>query len=120
MTAFIPWSVVGCLDFSYSGFSDSLLLLLSHLSCPVTGRRARPSPLWLYRVSGSSPVRSPARQLEPDLCQSPPRYTRTGPSWEEVHCRTLPCMSQRPSLFGGYVPTRVGRSKHGPLFAFPN
>ena len=26
------------------------------------------------------PVRSAARQLEPDLCQSPPRYSRTEPS----------------------------------------
>ena len=40
---------------------------LDHLSGPVTGTRARRNPMWLYRVVGSSPVRSPARQFEPDL-----------------------------------------------------
>jgi hypothetical protein len=65
-------------------------------------------------------MRYAAWQKKPLRLQLPPRYTRLEAStWSAHHCHTLPCMSHNPSLFGGYAPTLVGRSRSFPFGAFP-
>ena len=68
---------------------------------PVLSKKRLRPPMWFA-----------ARQYWPATFQLPPRT-----SWSEHHCHTLPCMSYKPSLFGGYEPTLVVRVGKGPLSA---
>ena len=76
------------------------------------------------RAEGGHRPRSAARQPWPSLPYLPPRNIRWIPPTPTLngsahHCQTLPCMSHNPSLFGGYAPTRVVRSRLFPFGALP-